>query len=701
MIKNLPITTKMVAVSSAALAAVLAVGIAAIEWQASTITHDLSVAQVEAIADEQVSQVQRSLEEGLVASRGMAYAFDGLKRAGSTDRLAWTNVIEDTMLKNGNLSGTWGVVLNDQLDGLDQQFANSKMHDETGEWRPYFYRNADGSFGARPTGLVTNPDKPALWFNGPYNSGKDYMTEPYTWEMAGKMVVGVSIGSPIRDGSKKIIGVAGIDLTLTELSKRLAAVRPLETGSVHMLSQAGKWVAHPDSSLLGKDWKEARSEQDLAFANQVMDAVRNGRSFSYHGYSNSLQSEVLRVIKPAAIGNTGTSLAMVVNVPINTLDAASMDLVTTVLIVGVILMLAVGMALLIVGRVMIKKPLETTITSIKALVNRDYAAAISYTDRKDEIGDINRALEIFRDNSRQAEELSQGQEKEQQERLERAEKIRALTIDFEKQIMSLLDLVGNSVQDLNQTSTVLTKGADNTAHQSNAVAAASEEASSNVETVASAAEELFASVNEIDRQVEQSNQIAANAVTQARQTNDKIEGLSSAASRIGEVVKLITDIAEQTNLLALNATIEAARAGEAGKGFAVVASEVKELANQTSKATDEISQQIQAVQSETDGAVTAIHTIADTIEQMNQIAASISTSVQEQGHATQEIARNIQEASAGTQEVSSNIAGVSSAAAETGEAARMVNNSATGLQTEAARLREGVQTFLRNVQDVA
>jgi methyl-accepting chemotaxis protein len=388
-------------------------------------------------------------------------------------------------------------------------------------------------------------------------------------------------------------------------------------------------------------------------------------------------------------------------VPIDTLDAASWDLVTTVALVGFVLMLAVGLALFIVGQRMIKNPLETTIGSIKQLVNRNYEAPISYTDRNDEIGEINKALEVFREKARQAEELTAGQEVEQRERLQRAEQIKTLTVDFEQQITTLLDMVGNSVNDLNQTSTVLTKGADSTAHQSNAVAVASEEASSNVETVASAAEELFASVNEIDRQVDQSNQIAANAVTQARQTNDKIEGLSSAASRIGEVVKLITDIAEQTNLLALNATIEAARAGEAGKGFAVVAAEVKELANQTSKATDEISQQINAVQSETDGAVSAIHAIADTIEQMNQIAASISTSVQEQGHATQEIARNIQEASAGTQEVSSNIAGVSTAAAETGEAARMVSSSASDLQSEAGRLREGVQTFLSKVQEVA
>ncbi|MCV6576184.1 MAG: methyl-accepting chemotaxis protein [Cohaesibacter sp.] len=701
MIKNLSITTKMVAVSSVALATVLAVGIAAIGWQAQGITHDLSVSEAETVADRQVAEVRLTLEEGLIVSRGMAYAFDGLKRSNVTDRLAWINVVEDTLRKSPRMSGTWSVIINNKLDGREADFVNTDLHDETGQFRPYYYRSADGSIGYRPTGLVDNPDKPASWYDVPYKSGKDYVTEPYTWEMGGKTVVGVSIASPVHDGKNAVIGITGTDIILTELSKNLDKVKPLGTGSVHMLSQAGKWIAHPDASLLGKDWKEGRSEQDLAFSSQILNAVKNGSSFSYHGYSNSLGTEVLRVIKPAKIGDTGASFALVVNVPLDTLDAASFDLITTVAIVGLILILSVGLALLIVGQSMIKRPLETTIKSIKDLINRNYSAKISYTNRNDEVGEINKALEIFREKSKQAEELSAHQEQEQRERLVRAEKIKELTVDFESQITTLLDMVGNSVQDLNQTSTVLTNGADSTAHQSNAVAAASEEASSNVETVASAAEELFASVNEIDRQVDQSNQIAANAVDQARQTNDKIEGLSSAASRIGEVVKLITDIAEQTNLLALNATIEAARAGEAGKGFAVVANEVKDLATQTSKATDEISQQIQAVQSETDGAVSAIHTIAETIEQMNQIASSISTSVQEQGHATQEIARNIQEASAGTQEVSSNIAGVSTAAAETGEAARMVSTSASDLQSEAARLREGVQTFLQNVQKIA
>lgn len=701
MFGKMMITTKMLAVSIATLACVLVLGILAIGWRSSDIVHDLSVNEAKAIAQKEASEVRRDLEEGLIVARSMSYSLDGLKKAGMIDRAAWSAIIKDNMVRHTNLSGTWGVVLQDKLDGKDAEFANTEMHDKSGEWRPYHYRTADGSFGARPTGVVTDPAKPALWFSKPYESGKDYATEPYSWEMAGKTVIGISIGSPIRDENKNIIGAAGIDLTLTEMTQRLASITPLKTGSVHLISQQGKWIAHPDNNLLGKDWKEGRAKQDLVYQAELLDALKAGRSFQYHGYSNSLGTNVLRIVEPVKVGNTGSTMGLVVNVPVATLSMATFDIVQSVVLVGIILLFAVAIALYLVGQSIIRKPMEKTIESVQALLNHNYSDVPSYLDRSDEIGQINKSLEVFREKAQRAEELASEQQAEQKARIARAEKMHHLTEDFDVQVSGLLDMVSSSVNDLNQTSEVLTRGADSTSHQSNAVAAASEEASSNVETVASAAEELFASVNEIERQVGQSNQIAADAVTQAEQTNDKIEGLSVAASRIGEVVKLITDIAEQTNLLALNATIEAARAGEMGKGFAVVAAEVKELANQTSKATDEISQQIHAVQLETNGAVDAIRVIAETIEHMNQISSSISEAVQQQGQATSEIARNIQEASTGTQEVSANIAGVSSAASETGEAARLVSSAATELQGEANKLRQGVQTFLDNVRTVA
>ena len=700
MFSRLMITTKMLIVSIVTLFVVLAVGIAIIGWQSSAITHDISVREAKAVAAMEAAAVQNSMEYGLVSAQNMTHALAALKSEGDVSRAVWTGILQKTLAENKKLSGTWGAVINDELDGRDADHANADYHDKSGIWRPYFFRNPDGTIGFRTIADMDDKTKEELsWFYGAYDSGKSYATEPYSWDMGGRTVVGVSLGVPIKNAADKTIGVAGTDLILTDLSNYLAGEKPLETGSVHLISQAGKWVAHPDASLLGKDWAEGRSEMDLAHKDNLLAAIKNDKPYMYEGFSNTLDTEVVRIVQPVNIGDTGYHMALVVNVPMATLSAASGDMVATVMMVGLVLMISLGVALFLVGISLIRKPLTATIESIKALVNRQYDTPLQYLDRKDEIGQINQALEVFRDSSQRAEKLSEEQALEQKEQLRRAEAVNELALGFDKQVTGLLDTISSSVQNLNQTSVVLTKGADGTSERSNAVAAASEEASSNVETVASAAEELFSSVHEIDRQVGQSNQIAENAVEQARRTNDKIEGLSTAASRIGEVVKLITDIAEQTNLLALNATIEAARAGEAGKGFAVVASEVKELATQTSKATDEISQQIAAVQLETDGAVSVIKEITDTIEQMNKIASAISDAVEQQGMATQEIARNIQEASAGTREVSSNILGVSTSAGETGQAARQVSEAAAELQREAGVLREGVQGFLSNVRE--
>lgn len=219
-----------------------------------------------------------------------------------------------------------------------------------------------------------------------------------------------------------------------------------------------------------------------------------------------------------------------------------------------------------------------------------------------------------------------------------------------------------------------------------------------MQTVASAAEELHSSIAEIARQVAQSSAIAGKAVDDARRTDTIVKTLASGAQRIGDVVGLINSIAGQTNLLALNATIEAARAGDAGKGFAVVASEVKSLANQTAKATEDISKQISEIQSATGEAVQAIESIAGTIEELSTIASSIASAVEEQGNATQEIARNVQEAASGTQHVSANIAGVSEGARETGAAAGRVLDAAGNLSSQAEQLRGDVRTFISDVK---
>ncbi|KAB7741339.1 hypothetical protein F2P47_06245 [Parvibaculum sedimenti] len=280
------------------------------------------------------------------------------------------------------------------------------------------------------------------------------------------------------------------------------------------------------------------------------------------------------------------------------------------------------------------------------------------------------------------------------ERQQRQRELEGAIANFETVMGGVVGSVSAAATEMQEAAQSMTVNADQTSERTTAVAAASEQASANVQTVATASDELSSSISEIGRQAALSTKIASQAVEEAHKTDEKVQGLAAAAQRIGDVVTLINDIAAQTNLLALNATIEAARAGEAGKGFAVVASEVKGLANQTAKATEEIADQVKAMQTATTESVDAIGSIERVITEMNEIAAAIAAAVEEQNAATQEIARNVQEAAHGTEDVSSNIAGVAQAASETGAAAAQVRGSAGLLADQAETLKREVDAFL-------
>jgi methyl-accepting chemotaxis protein len=676
--------------------AVLVVGATAITgvslWLSRESAHESAIALVAETAEHQATRVATDIGAAVDGARSIAalvsveHGFPGPRRAVVNRYLA------QLAAANPLYAGVWIDMADDGFDGHDKDFAQRASGAEilglpkTGRMSLLWLPSPTGPKADDSEGVAYAEVQEKEYYKAAASAKKEVVTEPYLDDLTKLLMT--SAAMPVLDG-QRVIGVAGIDLSLAGLTDIVRSVKPYGDGYVAVLSSSGRYVAHPDAARLSKP------ADDLPPAAQR--AVATGTLFE--GYAQLAGREHYLRVSPIRLGGTGAVWSFVVAAPTASImeDANRLTLLSALVGLGCV---AVGalVALGIGGG--LARPLTGMAAAMARLAGGDLDTPIPALDRQDEAGTMARAVDVFKLGLIRARDLDLAQKAEWKTQQEQATALAALQRSFESKAGGLAGELSTAAMQLKATAESLTTIAARTNGQAVSVAATAEQSSGNVQTVAATTEQLSASIRDIGRQVDESARIASAAVADVERTNATVEALAQGAQQIGDVVTLIQSIAAQTNLLALNATIEAARAGEAGKGFAVVAQEVKNLANQTAKATEDIVAQVEEIRAVTTQTVGSMQSIGDTIAQVSRIASTIAAAVEEQGVATEEIARNIQQAAQGSREVSNTVGGIRGAAAETGGAASQVLSAAASVADRSKALTTEVDGFFAAVHRV-
>lgn len=623
------------------------------------------------------------------AAADLASTFEMLATNGVRDRSVYDAVLRAAAERSPEFLGTWAGFEPNAVDGRDAEFAGTDTSDKTGRFLAYWNRTSGHVSRDVLTGYETDP-----YYRQPQELNRPVIIEPYFYPVGGKSDLIMSLGVPMKSKGK-LIGTIGVDVDLTVLYAPLAAVKPFGDGYLTIVSTGGMAIMHPVSEAIGKPI----AATDAPVAEAARRAIASKSTIRFDAIGRDGQSWHY-VAEPIQADTTQEIWAAVAAIPSATLTAATDHVRSTMIVVAVASVGLVGMLLFGLLFVLMGRPLRALGRTVDTMAEGDYDRRVDEARRRDEIGIIGQAVERFREalKSQAAETANIDAITRARQEADRHALMVRLADQFEREVGSIVNVVSSAAARLQTTAQTLTSVAEDAATQSGIVKTAALEASANVATVASSADELGQSVQEISRHVAYSSTLSIEAVEEANASATVIDELSASAAEIGDILRLITAIAHQTNLLALNATIEASRAGEAGRGFAVVATEVKQLATQTASATAAITQQINAIQGSAGRAVETISTISNRIRSINETTTSVTSMVEKQGAATLEIVTAVRQAAVGTGDVTSSIGNVAAAAGETGDVASHVLTAASDLSSQSAHLRREIQSFLASVR---